>query len=296
MNTQESNTTENKRELLNSLRDHSSVIAAIKGKFVSTVTKIYINSIEREVAFREITVAEQKKLARIMIDNENRKDIIYDAQCAILQAICLDKDIQISNLCEFDKIKLLIILYQRNMVKQDIIFTCPECNTENKYQINFTQIINKLDEFTLSDKEFEYENQQWKFKFKLRYPKVETVSKFYNYKYLDFKRTRDKQILQNLISQINIDYLNLFISEITFQDKTTGEEPQVLDLTDFTFIEVADILSVFPQDVFYSEHGIIQYITTEFVSKINNCFEKHSCAMCGYVSPDSIDDSIDDFL
>jgi hypothetical protein len=33
-------------------------IAAIKSKFTSTINKIYINSIQREVNFREITVAE----------------------------------------------------------------------------------------------------------------------------------------------------------------------------------------------------------------------------------------------
>lgn len=60
-------------------------LAALKNKFISTVSKIYVNSLDREVNFREITVAEQKKLARIMIDNENRKDIVYDAQCATLK-------------------------------------------------------------------------------------------------------------------------------------------------------------------------------------------------------------------
>lgn len=105
---------------------------AIKSKFTSTIIKIYINSLDREVNFREITVAEQKKLARIMIDNEDRKDIVYDAQCATLKNICLEDDFDIYSLTEFDKIKLLLLLYQRNMVKHEISFICPECHTENK--------------------------------------------------------------------------------------------------------------------------------------------------------------------
>lgn len=64
--------------------DKRAALSAIKSKFISTVIKIYINSLGREASFREITVAEQKKLSRIMIDNEDRKDIVYDAQCAIL--------------------------------------------------------------------------------------------------------------------------------------------------------------------------------------------------------------------
>lgn len=77
--------------------------------------KVYINSIGHEVCFREISVAEQKQLARVMIDNEDRKDIVYDAQCATLKSICLDEDFDIYDVTEFDKIKLLLLLYQRNM-------------------------------------------------------------------------------------------------------------------------------------------------------------------------------------
>lgn len=115
------------------MHDRLAAIKAIKDKFISTVIKIYVNGLGREVNFREITVSEQKKLARIMIDNENRKDIVYDAQCAVLKAICLEEDIDIYQLTEFDKIKLLLMLYQRNMIKHDISFVCPECHSENKY-------------------------------------------------------------------------------------------------------------------------------------------------------------------
>ena len=113
--------------------DKRAMLNAMKSKFISTVIKIYVNSLQREVSFREITVAEQKKLSRIMIDNEDRKDIVYDAQCAILQSICLEKDLDIYSLTEFDKIKLLLLMYQRNMMKHEISFICPECHSENKY-------------------------------------------------------------------------------------------------------------------------------------------------------------------
>ena len=38
--------------------DKRAALNAIKSKFISTVIKIYINSLGREVSFREITVAE----------------------------------------------------------------------------------------------------------------------------------------------------------------------------------------------------------------------------------------------
>lgn len=131
------------------IQNKLAALNAIKSKFTSTINKIYINSLGREVNFREITVAEQKKLARIMIDNENRKDIVYDAQCAILKTICLEDNFDVYQLTEFDKIKLLLMLYQRNMIKHDIMFTCPECHTENKYKLDFQHVIDKLDKFDI---------------------------------------------------------------------------------------------------------------------------------------------------
>jgi hypothetical protein len=93
-----------------------------------------------------------------MIDNENRKDIVYDTQCAVLQQICLEDDFDIYSLTEFDKIKLLLLLYQRNMTKHDISFVCTECHTENKYQIDFSTAIDKLDKFVITDQTYHYEN------------------------------------------------------------------------------------------------------------------------------------------
>lgn len=87
------------------------IINALKSGFATTVRRIYVNSIDREVGFREISVQEQKTLARIMIDNEQRKDVMYDAQCSIINKVALDEGFDIYELSEFDKIKLLIALY-----------------------------------------------------------------------------------------------------------------------------------------------------------------------------------------
>lgn len=269
---------------------------AIKSKFTSTVIKVYLNSLQREVNFREITVAEQKKLARIMIDNENRKDIVYDAQCAILKQICLEDDIDIYSLLEFDKIKLLLLLYQRNMIKHDITFTCPECHTENKYQIDFSKTIMKLDKFDIADRIYEYENLNWHFKFKLGYPTVNKVSKFYSSRYLNMRKSHDRISIESFNTSVNVDYINLFIKEIEFTDLTNPNETIKLDVSEYSMDEIFEVISVFPQDVLYSEKGIIQYITTEFITKINDMFDKHECYVCGKECEDSVDSDLNSFF
>jgi len=233
---------------------------AIKNKFISTVIKMYVNSLGREVSFREITVAEQKKLARIMIDNENRRDIIYDAQCAVLKSICLEEDLDIYSLTEFDKIKLLLLMYQRNMMKHEITFICPECHSENKVKIDFNNALYRLDKFDTSDKEFTYENSMWKFKFVIGYPLVSKVSEYYRKQYIKARSIADKKSFENFNTNINVDYTNLFIKSMEFTDVSTGETT-FIDTADYSIDEVLDVISVFPQDVMYSDNGVISYIT-----------------------------------
>ena len=275
--------------------DKLAALNAIKSKFTSTIIKIYINSLQKEVCFREITVAEQKKLARIMIDNESRKDIVYDTQCAILKNICLDKDIDIYSLLEFDKIKLLLMLYQRNMNKHEITFICPECQTENKYKINFQNAIKKLDSFDISDKTFNYENDNWNFTFEIGYPTIDKVSKFYQTRYLNVKRNTNKNALESLNTSINVDYINLFIKSMSFVDKTTNQKTDI-DFNDYTIDQMIEIVSVLPQDVLYSDTGTISYITNEFISKINDVFDKHTCCVCGKEISNLSDSSANGFL
>jgi len=57
----------------------AALLKALEQDFATTVNKLYINSQDKEFSMREVKVSEQKTLSRIMINNEMRKDIIYDA-------------------------------------------------------------------------------------------------------------------------------------------------------------------------------------------------------------------------
>ena len=115
----------------------SELVKALEQDFATTVNKAYINSLKKEVSLREVKVSEQKTLSRIMINNEMRKDIIYDAQCALINSVVLDDDFDIYSFSEFDKIKLLMVIYQSSMLKKEVSFTCKHCGTENSYEMDF---------------------------------------------------------------------------------------------------------------------------------------------------------------
>ena len=109
------------------VQDTQSILNAFKQKFSTTVRKVRVNSLNREVAFREVTTKEQKTLSKTTIENEQRKDIVYDAQCQLINTLALEDGFDIYGLTEFDRIKLLLAIYQNNYFQSDIsyIFVIP---------------------------------------------------------------------------------------------------------------------------------------------------------------------------
>ena len=107
-------------------QDGNAIFNAFKNKFSTTVRKFRVNSLNREVGFREVTVNEQKTLSKTSIENENRKDIIYDAQCQLINRLALEDGFDIYRLTEFDRIRLLMEIYQTNYFKNDITYKCKE--------------------------------------------------------------------------------------------------------------------------------------------------------------------------
>lgn len=290
------NDAERKSEKKASVLNRSEFINALKNNFATTVRKIYINSLKREVGFREVTVLEQKQLSRIMIDNEDRKDVVYDAQCALINQVALEDGFDIYKLTEFDKIKLLIMLYQTNMFKNDIQFTCPQCGTENQYKLDFQKVIDNLDNYDISDKVFDFKNANWQFKFTCGYPTVDRVSEFYRSYIKKYKQMRSKKEIESLNSMINVDYSCMFIKQIEFKSTVNESETTVINTLEFSPSEVIQILESFPQDVIYVDEGILSFIIKEFINKINESFEKHKCASCGAEYTESVDGDATSFL
>ena len=272
-------TNENKIEEEQVQQTKSELLTALQNDFATAVTKVYINSIGKEYAFREITVQEQKSLTRIMSANENRKDIIYDAQCAMINKAALDKSFDVYKLSEFDRLKLLISLYQENMFQNEVKFTCEECGAENQYKVDFSNTIYKMDQYKLEDKNFKYENKNFKYEFTLSYPSVKLVSKFHaSYCQRHGNAATKKQRKANDV-MTNLEYINLFISKVNILNKSTNSVRNI-DFSQYKVSDIEDILEIFPQDVLYAENGVLKYIVNEYIKKVNDTFDKHECWKC----------------
>ena len=85
----EENAAEKVQQAPQQVETKDELVKLLEQDFASGVTKVYVNSLGKEIAFKEITVTQQKTLSRIMIGNEQRKDVIYDAQCAVINNAAL---------------------------------------------------------------------------------------------------------------------------------------------------------------------------------------------------------------
>lgn len=290
-NTQKIN---NQQPIIQTITSKDELLNAFKTDFATSATSVYINSLNRDICFREITVKEQKTLTRIMASNENRKDIIFDAQCALIQQLCLDSTFDVYSISEFDRLKLLIAIYQTNMFTNDIKFTCSECGTENTYKLDFEETISKLNNFDLNKKLFLYENKKFKYTADVEYPYVKTVSEFHK-SYINQNRPKSRRDVKTNDTMENIEYLNLFISKLDILDKNTNKLMKI-DFKQFKINQLDEIISAFPQDVLYSDNGLIKFIIDNFIKIFNDTFDKHPCYNCGTIHEKGDENNIQSFF
>lgn len=344
MNTNNTKDFYNVKDIYNQ-QSSDSIINVFKSKLASKVNSIYINSLDKYVNFKEVTVTEQKTLSKTLIENEDRRDIVYDTQCALINNLCLNdnKDsvvetaknlakeslseaaqlegvnlnspeganfaskytstfvkkfteanlFDVYNLTEFDRIHLLMEIYQNNYFKEEVKFKCSECGFENTYNFDFSKVVENFKNFDISDKVCEIEDNKYIYKFTLNYPIVRKVSEFYRIYAKKYKGspTKDRSVISTLE---NIDYVNLYIKKIELIDKEEGTT-DVADITNMGYSDLERLIEMLPQNVVFSpDNGIAKFVSDNFVDPINKLFSYEKCSMCGTPAP--VIDNINSFL
>ena len=276
-------------------KNNNSVLATFQNEFASSLIPVYVNSLKREVNFKEVSVIDQKALSKTMIQNENRKDIVYDTQCALINKVCMEEGFSVYNLTEFDRIRILMEIYSSNYFQDTIQYKCPECGCENSYVLDFDKIIQKFNAFDLEDVKFTTEDRQRVYNFTLNYPSVRSVSNFYKNYMKNYRNTTKKE--QEVLDDLgNIEYINLFINKIELINKSNPNDHKEADLKLMSYDDVETLLSYFPQNIMFDENkGVLKYIAKEFIEKINSVFQYEKCAHCGYETKEGMGNLIDFF-
>lgn len=251
---------------------NDSLLSALSDQFATSLNYIYINSIQKEVPFREITVLEQKTISKILIANEDRQDIVYNAQIALLQKICKDTSIKIENLTEFDRIKIMLEIYQSNFFKPTTEVVCPNCNESITFNLDFQTVIDNLNTIKMDDITFNDEISTHTITYTVGFP---TVKRIQDYRSYIMTTTNNK----NIELDYNIDMVDLFIKKLVLTNKNTNDIIE-LNANDYEYAEYIKYLEVLPQSVIYNSTKLLDIIKTDIFGNIQSCFPKTICQSC----------------
>jgi len=260
------------------VNNHLDILNALNQEFATSVNRIYIHSLDREVGFREIRVAEQKSLTKIMVENEGKEDVIYASMLAMIKSLCLEPElIDFSKMTELDRIKIMIELYQGNFFKQDMKYNCSECQAENQYDLDFDGIINKLNAIKFEDIIVDLEDDYRKYQFTINFPTIDRMSDFMKALTLS-KRLSKKSAMMRID---NTDMFDVFIKQFTVENKAIDGKIITVECENMNVRELEETLQVLPQTILYAESGVLGRIHDGIFNKVDGMFDKPVCKECG---------------
>ena len=276
-------------------QDNNAILNVFRQELGSNVVPVMVNSLGREVVFREVSVEDQKTLSKTTISNESRRDVVYDVQCSLVNHLCTERGFDVYKLTEFDRIRILMEIYQSNYFRNNVTYKCENCGFENHYTLDFSKIVERLDGFDLKDKVFSAEDRNRVYNFTLNWPNVRAVSNFYRSYYRRYANSSKKE-QEVLDSMGSIDYVDLYIRQIELIPKANPAGRQVADLSLMSYNQIEQLISMLPQGIVFSdETGVLKFITTEFIEALNNVFSYEKCAQCGHETTEGMG-SLGDFF
>lgn len=265
------------------MANNSNILNALKSEFSTQAYPIYINELGKEVLFRDISALEQKTFSKTIIANEERPDLVYSAQLALIQDLCLDKSINVLDLSEFDRIKILLVIYQSNFKTSSAEVECPMCNTKLNISIDFSKTaenLNKinLDNIVVVEKAL---NDNYEITFTLNYPSCRRVQE-----YREYQRSNggfnNKTFEASFEASFSFEMMDLFIKHMKIHNLTTGNIIEV-DPSTMSYSEYMTVLNVIPKDLIYSpDSNISTTIRDRMFTPVEEAFETTKCPQCGH--------------
>ena len=238
--------------------DYNTVQSALQEKYSTNITDIYIPSLGIELPFKSITVGEQKTLTKLIIEAEGDEYKLYQIILGLIKNNCMS-DINISELLEIDRIRIVLELYQSNFFQDDIEIECEKCGMINKIKHDFTKINKIFDSLSLTPSELMVDD----IKFTLEYPTVVRM--------LDYYKTHDDKGEED---DSGFDIYECFIKTIEI------EGVDVMNFNTLSNIEISDLLSILPQHMLFGTDGVIPFVDSVLLSELSKFSSEHNCIKC----------------
>lgn len=197
---------------------------------------IFIPSLEREVLFREITTAQQKKLVKSVIDSPVFNTEFIFTLREIIRENCTDASVDVDSLTIYDK--LIIAITMRSMsVSNDlqVNLKCEVCGAEQKIQIKLNELLSSIKDKINIKSEDVITDENNNFKIHCKIPNILTEFKLEN----EFRKNTklkidDEKELRETLGNVFISEIVKFVSKIEVRNNDTGDLVEI-NLEDMNF-------------------------------------------------------------
>lgn len=235
----------------------------------------------KPIVLRETTVTELKSMAKIVIDNFDRRqmDVIYDAATEYLQSMILTDGIDVWKLTEFDRLFCLMVFFQMSFYKEPTEYKCPHCGVDIRYRYDMSKYLSAMSSAYVEDQTVKIPFKSKEYEFVIGWPTTETVSQLHKHFYSELGNVTEEMER----TQFGIEYVLSFISKISvtnpFVDPNLPET--VLDMSTLDFKSRLECINLLPSlVVFDEESGVFNKVMGYFVNRLENCFSSEVCPQC----------------
>lgn len=221
---------------------------------------IYVPSLGRDVMFREITTAQQKKLVKSIIDSPVFNTEFIFALREILKENCTDNTVDIDDLTVFDK--LMISLYMRiYSIGPDLTLSVkhPDSEKTEAVKINLADLLDELKDKINVEPSKIIQDESKTFKVFCELPTIDTEYRLEE----EFRKNtkidvKDEKELRDTLGNVFISELVKYISKIEVADK---ENQKVIELK-LDSMKFADRIKLIEKLNVKLLKGIIEYISS----------------------------------
>ena len=259
----------------------SSIVNAFRQKMSLNTTAIDLPSIGRSVEFKEISTSEQKELSKVALENNSRADIMYCSMLSLINRLAMEKNFDIRDFTEFERIAVTLNLQQMNKINPEIKFTCSKCGKENSYRLDTAKLLREFAKSYKEDQKFDLDAGTRKFVIEAGWPKVSSVEDFFKHYYKKYDNS-SKSVKETIDNMSQIEYVTMFLKKITVCDSSDPEDSLTANLEELTYPERTQIVDCLPQSLLFDDDtGVISKVIAKFVNPMNDVFKYRDCAFCG---------------
>ena len=259
----------------------SNIVNAFRQKMATNSTSIELPSIGKTVEFKEITTAQQKELSKMAMENNSRADIMYCSMLGLINKLALEKNFEIRDYTEFERISVTLNLQQMNKMNPEIKYTCSQCNRENTYKLDTAKLLRDFAKTYKPDQVVEVESANRKFTFTVGWPNVRNVEDFFKHYYKKYDNA-SKSVKESIDNMSQIEYISMFIKKVTVADISDPDDAMTANLEELTYGDRAQIIDCLPQSILFDDDtGVVSNVIETFVNPMNNVFKYKDCAFCG---------------